>query len=160
MEVDERAQTDRLLTTTEELEKARTRIQWLERELEAAKEELAKMIITGLPQPERVVSVNVQNNETQTVVHNNKTPVTKVVPNTNIAEAQEIAILKEDLAAQEALQTSERELRKAAEEEQRKTADSLRRAEESFQKGHQTYNRLREEKEKLLQEKDKLRKSA
>ena len=63
-------------------------------------------------------------------------------------QAQELVVLKEDLAAQEALQARERE--------QRKTADNLRRTEESLRKGHQANDRLKEEKEKVLQEKDKL----
>ena len=56
--------------------------------------------------------VTVQNNETSTIVQNNKTPMTEAVPDANTAHAQEIAILKEDMAGQEALRTRERELKK------------------------------------------------
>ena len=160
MEAEERAQLDRLLATTGELEKARSRIRSLEQELEIATEELAKMVITGPQEQEPVAPVHVQNNETPTTVHNNTTPVTETIPDTITAQAQELAVLKEDLAAQEALRARERELKMAAEEEQRKTADNLRRAEESLRKGHQAYDRLKEEKEKVLQEKDKLRRMA
>ena len=69
-------------------------------------------------------------------------------------------MLKEELAAQEALRAREREWKKEAEEEQRKTADSLCRPKESLRKGHQAYDRLKEENEKLLQEKGKLQRSA
>ena len=79
--------------------------------------------------------VSVRNNEKPTTVHINK-PVTKTVPDTIAAQAQELVILKEDLAAQEALRAKESELKMAAEEEQRKTVDNLRRAEESLWKGH------------------------
>ena len=119
--------------------------------MEATKAELAKLVVTGPQQSEPVAPVNVQNNIT---------PVTEVVPNINKAQAQELAILKEDLAAQEALRARERDLKKAAEEEQRETTRSLRRAEESLRKGHQACDRIEEEKENLLQEQDKLQKSA
>ena len=160
MEAEEKAQVDRLLATTGELEKARSRIRSLEQELEIAKEELAKMVITGPQEQEPVAPVHVQNNETPATVHNNTTPVPGTNPDIITAQAQELAVLKEDLAAQEALRARERELKMAAEEEQRKTADNLRRAEESLRKGHQAYDRLKEEKEKVLQEKDKLRRMA
>ena len=88
---------------------------------------------------------------------NDQTLVTAVDPDTYESSAQELATLREDLAAQEALRARERELKKAAEEEQRRTADSLRRTEESLRRGHQAYDRLKEEKDKLLQEKEKLR---
>ena len=60
----------------------------------------------------------------------------ETIPDTIAAQAQELVILKEDLAAQEALRAKESELKMAAEEEQRKTVDNLRRAEESLWKGH------------------------
>ena len=110
-------------------------------------EELAKMVITGPQQQESVAPVHVQNNEASTTVHINKTPVTETIPDTIAAQAQELVVLKEDLAAQEALRARERELKMAAEEEQRKIADNLRQAEESLRKGHQAYDRLKEEKE-------------
>ena len=118
MEEEERAQADRLLATTEELEKARSRIRCLEQDLETAKDQLAKMVVTRPQQLEPVAPVSVQNNKTWTTVQTNKTPVTEVVPNTNTEQAQELVVLKEDLAAQEALRARERELKKAAEEEQ------------------------------------------
>ena len=90
---------------------------------------LDKMVIVGAQQPEPMAQVNVQDNHTLTIVHNNKTPMTEVVPDAITTQAQELAVLKEDLAAQEALRVRERELKMAAEEEQRKTANNLRRAE-------------------------------
>ena len=85
--------------------------------------------------------------------------MTEAVLDTNKTQAQELATLQEDLAAQEALWAKERELKKMAEEEQRKTTDSLCRVKKSLRKGHQAYDQLKEEKEKVLQEKDKLRRS-
>ena len=63
----------------------------------------------------------------------------ETILDTIAAQAQGLAILKEELAAQEALRARERELKMAVEEEQQKTANNLRRAEE-----------------KLLQEKENL----
>ena len=82
-------------------------------------------------------------------VQQNKTPVTETISDTNKAQEQELATLKEELAAQEALWARECKWKKPAEEEQRKTADSLRRAKESLRKGHQAYDRSKEEKDKL-----------
>ena len=160
MEAEEKAQMDRLLVTTGELETARSRIRSLEQDLEMATEELAKMALTGPQIQEPVTPVNVQNKDTPTTVHSDKTPVTEPVPDIVTAQAKELAELKEELAAQEALRTRECDLKKVAEEEQRKTAENLRRAEENLRKGHQAYDRLKEEKEKVLQEKDKLRRMA
>ena len=87
MEAEERAQSNRLLATTGALEKARSRIRRLEQELDIATEEL---VITGPQQPEPMDPVNIQNNEMSTTVHNNKTPVCEVVPNTNTALAQSL----------------------------------------------------------------------
>ena len=46
-----------------------------------------------------------------TPVHSNKTPVTESVPDRVAAQAKELAELKEELAAQEALRTRERDLK-------------------------------------------------
>ena len=135
MEAEERAQLDRLLATTGELEKAWSRIQNLEQELEIATEESAKMVVIGPQQPKSVALVNVQNNETPPTIHINKIPVMETVPDTVTAQAQELVVLKEELTAQEALRASKRDLKRVAEEEQWKTADSLRQAEENLQKG-------------------------
>ena len=128
--------------------------------MEAAKALLANLLMIGPQESELVAQVTVQNNNTPVTIQNNKTLVIEAVPDTNKAHTQELAILKEDLAAQEALRAKERELKKVAEEEQRKTTDNLRQAEECLRKGHEAYDWLKEEKEKLLQEKDKLRRSA
>ena len=117
MEAEEKAQMERFLATTGELVTARSRIQSLEQDLKIATKELAKMALTGPQQQEPVAPVNVQNNETPTTVHINKTPVTEPVPDIVAAQAQELAELKEELAAQEALRTRERDLKKAAKEE-------------------------------------------
>ena len=93
MEAEERAQADWLLATTEELEKAWSRIWSMEQEMEKIREEAAELVIEGPKQLEPVAPVSVQNNET---------PVTETVPDTNKAHEQELAQLKEDLAAQEA----------------------------------------------------------
>ena len=132
MEAEEKAQMDRLLVTTGELETARSRIRSLEQDLEMATEELAKMALTGPQIQEPVTPVTVQNKDTPITVHSNKTPVTESVPDIVAAQAKELAELKEELAAQEALRTRERDLKKAVEEEQRKTAENLRRAEENL----------------------------
>ena len=50
---------------------------------------------------------------------------TKTVSDIVVAQAHELAVLKEELAAQEALRARERDLKKTAEEEQRRTADNL-----------------------------------
>ena len=121
IEAEEKAQMDRLLVTTDELETARSRIRSLEQDLEMATEELAKMALSGLQIQEPVTPVTVQNKDTP--VHSNKTPVTELVPDVVAAHAKELAELKEELAAQEALRTRERELKKAVEEEQRKTTE-------------------------------------
>ena len=118
---EEKAQMDRLLVTTDELEMARSRIRSLEQDLELATEELAKMALSGLQIQEPVTPVTVQNKDTP--VHSNKTPVMESVPDVVAAQAKELAELKEELAAQEALRTRERELKKAIEEEQRKTTE-------------------------------------
>ena len=104
--------------------------------------------------------VTVQNKDTSRPVHSNKAPGTESVPDVVVAQAKELAELKEELAAQEALGTRDCDLKKAAKEEQRKTAENLHWAEENLRKGHQAYDRLKEEKEKVLQEKDKLRRMA
>ena len=160
MEAEEKAQMDRLLATTGELETARSRIRSLEQDLDLATEELAKMALTGPQQQEPVAPVNVQNTATPTTVHSNKTPVTEPIPDIVAAQAKELAELKEELAAQEALRSRERDLNKAAKEELKKTAKNLCRVEENLRKGHQAYDRLKDEKEKVLQEEDKLRRMA
>ena len=77
----------------------------LKTRLGMATEELAKMALTG-PQIEEVVTpINVQNKDTPTTVHSEKTPVTEQVPDIVAAQAKELAELKEGLAAQEALCT-------------------------------------------------------
>ena len=135
IEAEERATADRLLATTEELEKARSKLQSMEQAIEEAITEMAKLVIEGPKQSEPVALVTVQNN---------KTLVTEVVPDTNKMPSQHLATLREDQAAEEALRARERELKKAAEEEQRNTADSLRRAEENVRKGHQAYDHIRD----------------
>ena len=87
IEAEERAHVDRLLATTEELEKARSRIWCLEQELEAAKDELVRMVVTRPQQLEPVALVNVQNINTPETVHTNKTPVTEAVLDINPAQA-------------------------------------------------------------------------
>jgi hypothetical protein len=57
-------------------------------------------------------------------------------------QAQELAELRDELAAQEVLRSHERDLKKAAEEELRKTAENLRRAKENLRKGHHAYDQL------------------
>ena len=47
IEAEERAHADRLLVTTEELEKARSRIWCMEQEMEKIREEVAKLAIKG-----------------------------------------------------------------------------------------------------------------
>ena len=132
MEAEERAQMDRLLVTTGELETARSRIRSLEQDLEMATEELAKMALTGPQIQEPVTLVTVQNKDTPITVHSSKTPVTESVPDIVAVQAKELAELKEELVAQEALCTQERDLKKAVEEEQQKTAENLRREEENL----------------------------
>ena len=58
IEAEERAHVDRLLATTEELEKARSRIWSMEQEREKAREEVAKPVIKGPKQPEPMVPVS------------------------------------------------------------------------------------------------------
>ena len=160
MEAEEKAQMDRLLVTTGELETARSRIRSLEQDLEMATKELAKMALSGPQIQEPVTPITVQNKDTLIPVHSNKTPVTESAPDVVAAQAKELAELKEELTAQEALRTREPDLKKAVKEEQQKTIENLRRAEENLRKGHLAYDRLKEEKEKVLQEKDKLRRMA
>jgi chromosome segregation ATPase len=160
IEAEERAQSERLLVTTEQLETARSRIRCLEKDLDQVTAEMAKMALTATQIQSPVTPVSVQNKETDRPVHTNKTPATETVPARDAAQAQELAELRDELAAQEALRSRERELKTAAEAELKKTAENLRRAEESLRKGHQAYDRLKEEKDKVLQEKDKLRKTA
>ena len=74
-------------------------------------------------------------------------------PDTIITREQELSTLREELEAQEALRTKEREQKKATEEEKRKIEKKLR-------KSQQLTDQLKEDKEKLLQEKDKVRRSA
>ena len=154
METEEKAQMDRLLVTTSKLETAWSRIRSLEQDLEMATEELAKMALIGREIQAPVTPVNVENKDTPTTVHSDKTLVTESVTNIVAAQAKELAELKKNWPHKK------RDLKKAAEEEQRKTAENLRREEENLQKGHQAYDRLKEEKEKVLQEKDKLRRMA
>ena len=59
MEAEEKAQMDRLLVTTGELETARSRIRSLEQDLEMATKELAKMALTGPQIQEPVTPVTV-----------------------------------------------------------------------------------------------------
>ena len=160
IEAEERAQNERLLVTTAELETARSRIRCLEQDLDRVTTDMAKMALTTTQIQAPVTPVSVQNKETDPTVHTNKTPATETVPERDAAQAQKLEELRDELAAQEALRSRERELKTAAEAELKKTAENLRRAEESLRKGHQAYDRLREEKEKVLQEKDKLRKAA
>ena len=49
----------------------------------------------------------------------------ELVPDVVAAQAKELAELKEEVVAQEALRTRERDLKKAVEEEQRKTVENL-----------------------------------
>ena len=109
---------------------------------------IGQMALSGPQIQEPVTPVIVQNKDT--LVHSNKTPVTESVPDAVAAQGKELSELKEELAAQEALRTRERELKKAVEEEQRKTVENLRRAEENLRKGHMAFDRLKEEKEKVL----------
>ena len=152
IEAEERAHHERLLVTTVDLETARSRIRSLEQDLDRVTRE------TQVQAP--VTPGNVQNKASDQPVHSNQTPATETVPERNAAQAQELADLKDELAAQEALRSRERELKTAAEAELKKTAENLRRAEESLRKGHQAYDRLKEEKEKMLQEKERLRRNA
>ena len=82
IEAKERAHVDRLLATTKELEKARSRIRCMEQEMEKVREEAAKLIIEGPKQSEPVALVSVQNDQT---------PVTETVWGTNKAHEQELA---------------------------------------------------------------------
>jgi hypothetical protein len=159
MEAEERAYHERLLVTTVDLETARSRIRSLEQDLDRSTREMAQLAVTTHVQVP-VTPVNVQNKGSDQFVHSNKTPATETVPERNAAQAQELADLRDELAAQEALRNRERELKTAAEAELKKTAEKLRQAEESLRKGHQAYDRLKEEKEKMLHEKDKLRRTA
>ena len=127
IEAEERAQADQLLATTEELEKARSRIRSMEQDVEKARVEAAKMVIEGPKQPEPMAPVSVQIN---------KMLVIETVSKTNKAQEQELAKCKEDLVSQEALRSREQELKKVAEEEQWKTVENVQRAEESLRKGH------------------------
>ena len=140
LEAEERVNADRLVTTTEELEKARLRIRSMKQAIEEARTKMAKLVIEGPKQSQPVALVSVQQN---------KTSVTEIVPDTNKAQELELTTLKKELAAQEALRAREREWKKVEEEKQRKTAESLRQVEESLRKGHQAYDRLKEEKDKV-----------
>ena len=60
IEEEERAQWDQLFTTTEELEKARTRIGSLEEDLEKAKADTTKEVLTGPTISKPVAPVNLQ----------------------------------------------------------------------------------------------------
>ena len=113
IEAEEKAQMDRLLVTTDELETARSRIRSLEQDLEMATEELAKMALTRPQIQELMTPVSVQNKDTPTTVHSNKTPVTELVPDRVAAQAKELSELEEKLAAHDALYTRELDLKKA-----------------------------------------------
>ena len=65
---------DRLVATTEELEKTRSRIRSMEHEIEKARADAAKLVIEGPRQPKPVAPVSVQSN---------KTSMTETVPETN-----------------------------------------------------------------------------
>ena len=114
----------------------------MEAEIAQAKAEVGKQVTEGPRLLEPVAPVNEQTN---------KMPVTEIALDAHKAQEQELATLREELAAQEALRARERDLKKAAEEEQWKMAENLRRAEDNLRKGHQAYDRLKEEKDKLLQ---------
>ena len=62
-------------------------------------------------------------------------------------------VLRDELAAQEALRGDEREQKKLAEEERWEVEETLR-------KSQANNDQLKEEREKLLQDKDKLRRQA
>ena len=141
IEAEERAQRDRLFATTEELEKARSRIRSMEEEIEKAKADTTRQVSQGPSGLEPVVLV---------IEQTNNTPVAPTEPDTSITREQELSTLREELEAQEALRAREREQKKATEDEKRRLKENLR-------KSCQLNDRLKEEKEKLLQEKDKLR---
>ena len=91
MEAEEKAQMEWLLATARELETDQSRIRSLEQDLEMATEELAKMASTGPQQQEPAAPVNVQNKDTPTTIHSNKTPVMEPIPDIVAARAQELA---------------------------------------------------------------------
>ena len=113
-----------MLTTTEELEKARAHIRGLEEEVTRAKEYAAIMANMGQNtsiDTEPVVSVNIQN----------APPEPKAATTVNTAsvtgtkQAQEIVTLRDELDAQEALREKEREQKKTTVKEQRRIEENL-----------------------------------
>jgi hypothetical protein len=63
IEVEERAQTERLLVTTDELETARSRIRCLEQDLDRITGDMAKMALTATQIQAPVTPVDVQKNK-------------------------------------------------------------------------------------------------
>ena len=59
IEAKEKAHVDRLLATTEELEKAQSRIRSMEQEMQKTREEEAKLVLEGLKQLESVAPMSV-----------------------------------------------------------------------------------------------------
>ena len=119
------SQQERLLTTTEELEKARAQIRGLEEELTRAKEYAA--IMTNMDQntsidTEPVVSVDIQNAPPEAEA----APAVNTVSVIGTEQAQEIVTLRDELVAQEVLREKEREQKRTAEEKQ--TMIDLRRS--------------------------------
>ena len=110
----------------------------MEEEIGKAKAEAAKLVIEGPTLTEPVAPVSVQTKRMM---------VPETTPNTTKAQEQELATLKEELAAHEALRAREQELKKAAEEEQRKVVESLQKDEQNFRKSYQMNDRLKEERE-------------
>ena len=98
IEAEERAQTERLLVTTDELETARSRIRCLEQDLDRVTTNMAKVALTTTQIQAPVTLVNVQNNEMTKPVHTNKTLAMDTVPKKDVAQAQELAELRDELA--------------------------------------------------------------
>ena len=117
IEAEERTQWDRLFTTTEELKKARSRIQILE--VEKAKADEARQVSEGLPRLELVAPVNVQMNNASVALTKSDTSSTR---------EQELSTLTEELEAQEALRARQWEQKKAMKEEKRKIEENLQKS--------------------------------
>ena len=98
IEAEEKAQWDRLFATTEELEKARLRIRSMEEEIAKDKVDAAKLVIAEPIRPKPVAPVNEQGKNIS---------VASTTPDTTKAREQELATLRDELAAQEALRARE-----------------------------------------------------
>ena len=100
IEEEEKAQWDWFFATTEELEKARTRIGSLEEDLDKAKADATREVLTGPTISEPMALVNLQTSSES---------VASAEPESSNAQEQELSNLREELVDQEALRARDKE---------------------------------------------------